>query len=57
MDKLKVLCSKSNILIVEACRKHKLGKAIQRQPFVSAIAVLDYQGAEVCAFFHSNDFF
>uniref|UniRef100_A0A0M3HUM2 Ribosomal_L7Ae domain-containing protein n=2 Tax=Ascaris TaxID=6251 RepID=A0A0M3HUM2_ASCLU len=40
------LCEENNVPLLEFSKKHKLGNALNARPFVSAVAVLDYSGAE-----------
>ncbi|OZC06030.1 ribosomal protein L7Ae [Onchocerca flexuosa] len=46
VDKIKEICASNQIEILWTSSKHNLAKAVKKWPIVSAIAILDYSGAE-----------
>lgn len=44
---MKKVCASKGIDILWTSSKHELGKALHKWPFVSAVAILNYSGAEV----------
>lgn len=46
---IKEICASNHIDILWISSKYDLGKAVNKWPIVSAVAVLDYCGAEVCS--------
>uniref|UniRef100_A0A1I8EKC1 Ribosomal_L7Ae domain-containing protein n=2 Tax=Wuchereria bancrofti TaxID=6293 RepID=A0A1I8EKC1_WUCBA len=46
VDTIKEICASNHINILWISSKHDLGKAVNKWPIVSAVAILDYRGAE-----------
>lgn len=46
-DQISKECDLRKIKIYKVLSKHRLGRVSKKLPFVSAVAVLDYRGAEV----------
>uniref|UniRef100_A0A0R3QV64 Ribosomal_L7Ae domain-containing protein n=1 Tax=Brugia timori TaxID=42155 RepID=A0A0R3QV64_9BILA len=46
VDTIREICASNHINILWISSKHDLAKAVDKWPIVSAIAILDYRGAE-----------